>query len=477
MTTQNRILKSSKVLFWALMLAALCEPLAGSDLEILSHFRLNPPDVTAFEEGGANYNRIEVGPSGRLYVAFSGLIKGKLTTDVFFRRFLPEEKRWDELVQLSREELRSRAPAIWVGEGDKIHYAWLAHGGPKEQERLGLRYRKSEDGGGSWSETKEFDLGVILARVPTLQGDDQGNLYLCISNQGENEDHERVILFRSGDQGESWEQVDVHNGEERLFGATQPRLVAGKGGEAYLIWLDSTPGGRAVVFARTVDGGKSWSKAIALNDDLSRILSKPLIDLYQDKIRVMWVEAGSRRSSIYLDYSDDGGESWNPDRLLYHEPVSGITLKSTQVHDKVLVSWKDYRELLWQRGEHLLYQLHPRDKVADGVDQSQKQSLTGKLDNLLSFRGFEVAPFGDGECVGVYSKKALDGRPTIYASWSGKLAEGFEEVLEVSKDDGTKESVWPRIRKVDDSELVILYNQMEAPTLAWTRSGVSCWAI
>ncbi len=159
MTTQNRILKSSKVLFWALMLAALCEPLAGSDLEVLSHFRLNPPDVTAFEEGGANYNRIEVGPSGRLYVAFSGLIKGKLSTDVFFRRFLPEEKRWDELVQLSGEELRSRAPAIWVGEGDEIHYAWLAHGGPKEQERLGLRYRKSEDGGGSWSETKAFDLG------------------------------------------------------------------------------------------------------------------------------------------------------------------------------------------------------------------------------------------------------------------------------------------------------------------------------
>ena len=456
--TKKSILKSFKGVFWALMLAALCESVPGFDLEILSHFRLNPPDVRAFEEGGANRNRIEVGPSGSVYVAFSGLLKGKTSTDVFFRRFLPQEKRWGELVQLSQEELLSRAPAIWLGEGEKIHYAWLAHGGTQAGDRVGLRYRKSEDGGSSWSETREFDLGVVLTRVPILEGDDQGNLYLCISNKGEKEEHERVILFRSGDQGDSWEEIDVHNGEERLSAVSQPGLVVGPGGKAYLTWLDPTAGGRAVVFARTVDGGKSWSKAVPLNDDLTRILSDPIIELDQGKIKVMWVEASGRRNSIYLDYSDDGGKSWNPDQLLYREPVSEVILKSTQVHDKVLLSWKDYRELLWQRGEHLLYQLYPRDKTAEDGDRSNQQSLTGKLENLLSFRGFEVTPFGGEGCIGVYSKKAQGGRPTIYLSWSQKLAEGFEEVLEVSKDDGTKASLWPRIRKVSDSELVILYH-------------------
>lgn len=461
--TKKSFLKCSQGVLLALILAVLSEPLEGSGLEVLSHFQLNSSDVSAFEEGGANRNRIEVGPSGSLHVAFSGVLKGKALTDVFFRKSLPEGK-WDELKQLSEEKLLHRAPAIWVGDEDKIHYAWLAHDDRRQQERVGLRYRKSEDGGASWSKVHEFDVGIVVARVPVLEGDSQGNLYLCISNRGQKEDQERIILFRSGDEGESWEQVDVHNGEERLFAVNPPRLVSGGEGKAYLAWLDSTPGGRAVVFAQTSDGGKSWSKAVPLNDDLTRVLSDPVMTFDQGKIQVTWVESSGRRSSIYVDYSDDGGESWHPDQLLYQEPVSDVSLKSTQVHGKLLILWEDYRELLWQRGERLLYRLYPQDEVPEQLEQPKNGSLTGSLDNLLSFRGFEVVPVGDEGCVGVYSKKTLDGRPTIYVSRSQKLIEGFEEVVAVSKDNGTMESLWPHVRKVSDKELVILYNQIQAPT-------------
>ena len=459
---KKSFLQSSQGVFLALILAVLSESLEGSGLEVLSHFRLNSSDVSAFEEGGANRNRIEVGPSGSLYVAFSGLLKGKALTNVFFRRSFPEGK-WDELVQLSEEKLRHRAPVIWVGDEGRIHYAWLAHDDRKQQERVGLRYRKSEDGGASWSKVQGFDVGIVVARVPTLEGDGQGNLYLCISNKGKKEEQERIILFRSGDEGESWEQVDVHNGEERFAAVSAPRLVAGGEGKAYLAWLDPTPGGRAVVFVQSSDGGKSWSKAVPLNDDLSRVLSDPEMTSDQDRIRVTWVEMGSHRSSIYVDYSDDGGESWHPDQLLYQEPVKKVSLKITQMHDRLLVLWEDYRDLLWQRGERLLYRLYPQEEAPE-EKELRKQSLTGSLDNLLSFRGFEVVPVSDEGCVGVYSKKTLNGRPTIYVSWSQKLIEGFEEVLAVSKDDGTMESLWPRVRKINDKELVILYNQHQAPT-------------
>ncbi len=459
---RKRILKSSHCAFWGLTLMLVSGQLPAKGFEVVSHFRLNSSELRAFEEGGANHNRIEVGPSGEVYVGFSGVLRGKRVTDVFFRRFLPDEDRWDELVRLSEEDLLNRAPAIWVGREGKIHYAWLAHERSGESERVGLRYRGSEDGGGSWSDVHKLDAGIVVSRVPVLQGDEQGNLYLCISNQRNREDQERIILFRSGDRGESWEQVDVHNGEERVASVNRPRLVAGEEGKAYLTWLDPTPGGRAVVFSQTEDGGKSWSEAIALNDDLTRILSDPVVQLDHDRIQVSWLETGGRKSSIYVDSSDDGGKSWQADRLLYQEPVSRVTLKSAQVRDTLLVSWSDYRELLWQRGERLLYRLHPQDRSGGDADSSMKQSLTGSLDNLLSFRGFEVVPFGSDGCVAVYSKKTLEGKPKIYVSWSQKLIEGFEEVLAVSQDDGTKESLWPRVRQVSDNELFILYNQFEA---------------
>lgn len=445
---------------WAVVLILSWGQSSAAKFEIVSHFQLNPPEIRAFEEGGANLNRLEVGPSGAVYVAFSGVLQGRRVTNVYFRRLLPAQDQWGALVQLSEEEILNRAPAIWVAPTGTIHYAWLADDN-KKRGRVGFRYRKSDDDGISWSDVRKLDVGVVRPRVPVLRGDAQGNLYLCISNRGKREEQERIILFRSGDSGESWEQVDVHNGEERLVGASSPNLIAGEQGRAYLTWLDPSFGGRAVVFSQTGNGGKSWSNAIPLNDDLSRIFSNSVIELNDGQLQVTWVEAGGRRSSIYQDYSDDGGESWHSDELLYQEPVSAVILKSTQLRGKLLVSWEDYRNLLWQRGERLQYRLIPSEESAGGKDGAEQYSLTGDVDNLLAFHGFEVTPFGSDGCVAVYSKKTLNGLPKVYVSWSERLLEGFEEVLPVNQEGDSKENVWPRVRRLDDKELVILYNQMQ----------------
>lgn len=87
----------------------------------------------------------------------------------------------------------------------------------------------------------------------------------------------RVQFARSSDGGASWSQpVTVSDGPTDVgppHGEASPRLVIGDAGQVALVWSRSVavPGRQwpasLIRFARSVDGGASWSAPITLNDD------------------------------------------------------------------------------------------------------------------------------------------------------------------------------------------------------------------
>jgi len=100
--------------------------------------------------------------------------------------------------------------------------------------------------------------------------DERGTLWLAQVQDG------HVLVSHSEDQGKTYSKpVKVNAQPEHISasGETRPKILMGKNGNIYISWTQSleTPFAGNVRFSRSVDGGKSFSVPITINDNLDSI--------------------------------------------------------------------------------------------------------------------------------------------------------------------------------------------------------------
>lgn len=144
----------------------------------------------------------------------------------------------------------------------------------------------------------------------------------------------QVVLQRSDDNGASWQSpVRVNAVVEPVAadGENRPKLAFGPGGEIYVTWTSPTSPKFTgdIRFARSLDGGKIWSKPAVVHRDRQLITHRfesLLVDA-KGRLWVTWVDkrdlkaaevAGRayRGAAIYYAHSDDRGATWNGDMKL-----------------------------------------------------------------------------------------------------------------------------------------------------------------
>ncbi|MGH7537281.1 MAG: exo-alpha-sialidase [Gemmatimonadales bacterium] len=161
-----------------------------------------------------------------------------------------------------------------------------------------------------------------------------------------------VYVARSTDRGASWSvpvRVTDREHDVHPHGESSPRLVAGPGGALGVAWTNSIPApgrrwpGSNIRFARSADGGRTWSAAITLNDDTTRGPAGHIFHgaawAADSTLLVAWMderggaapvdaqaakhtrhhpeETDEPDATIYLAQSTDFGRSWSPNRPLW----------------------------------------------------------------------------------------------------------------------------------------------------------------
>lgn len=175
---------------------------------------------------------------------------------------------WDDVVRMAL-----LLPPASLGEGDAasiasspdgtLHVAFAAparRSGPSARPCAAcqdVRYRRSTDGGLTWSRAENLSLLDGINRSPQIGADELGQIHLLWEHQGSGQSGEAAfpIYRRSPDGGQSWEAPVPLGLPDDLL--AQVTLGIGRAGQLLAIYASATSG--SVLFQSSNDGGRTWS--------------------------------------------------------------------------------------------------------------------------------------------------------------------------------------------------------------------------
>jgi hypothetical protein len=254
----------------------------------------------------AAYPKIAVGSGGAVYLVYRDDISGN--SEVYFKNSA-NGSTWSTSKRLTWTSVNSVAPHIAVDSGNVIHVIWC------EFSTIGIiYYKKSTDGGTTWSSPVRLTWGNNSCFIPFICVDENDYLHVAFYMQasGNNE----IVYKKSTNSGATWSSPDrlTYNSGD----STYPVLAAGTGNNLYIAWHDSTPGNMEIYLKNSTNSGNSWSSPT----------------------RVTWNSGSSGRPSIATDSSNVRYLVWNDD-----------TPGNSEIFFKKSSAWTTVERLTWNSGE------------------------------------------------------------------------------------------------------------------------------
>ena len=99
-----------------------------------------------------------------------------------------------------------------------------------------------------------------------------------------------------------------------------PDMIADDDGNIHFVWYAQEGSGQNVVYTRTNNSGSSFSTPIQVNQISGNIIgytqSGPIIRVYNDVLYVVYMDNRDGGMAVYMNKSEDNGNSWNEDMLI-----------------------------------------------------------------------------------------------------------------------------------------------------------------
>lgn len=161
---------------------------------------------------------------------------------------------------------------------------------------------------------------------PYVLSDGRGGFYLAyvqLANGSSN------VMLRHSTDGKIFSdpvRVNDREGDAAVRNENPPKVAVSPGGDIYLCWANERAKWKGDIrFARSTDGGKTFSKAITLNSDAG---GEPTGHAFQSvavdkkgRIYVAWIDERNKKETdrgaeIWMSTSEDGGKTFSRDRKI-----------------------------------------------------------------------------------------------------------------------------------------------------------------
>lgn len=248
-------------------------------------------------------------------------------SDIFFRSSKNGGATWSLKKNISNNATVSGMPDIAVS-GSSIYIVWT----DEAKDNYELFFRRSNDGGVTWSNTKRITYTRYSSFWPSIAVNDK-QVYIAWADYSPG--NWKIYFIKSNDRGVNWTPV------KRLTytpGNSWLANIAIEGYSIYLVWLEDSSGSRHVYFNKSINGGKSWNPTSTFEGNGGLAIDIAAIESNLDAV---WDDYG-----LIFSISNDQGESWTDPKRLSYGATFGLEVKVDELL-KVYIVYADRQNGNW----------------------------------------------------------------------------------------------------------------------------------
>jgi hypothetical protein len=275
---------------------------------------------------------LAVDPSGNPHVVWQENMTE--SREIYYKRSTDKGATWSTAKRLTWNSGDSSIPDLIVDPSGNPHVAWHDKTPGNEE----IYFKKSTDGGATWSASQRLTWNSGNSNVPCLAFDTLGKLHLVWGDWTPG--NMEIYHKKSTDGGASWLAGQRLTWNEGVSGYPQIALAS----STYLVvaWSDSTPGNRETYCKRSTDGGATWLASQRLTWNSGDTWTLALIVDSSKCYHLVWRDTTPGNSELYYKNSPGGGATWTAsERLTWTSGESDAPCLAAGPSGAIHVVWED----------------------------------------------------------------------------------------------------------------------------------------
>jgi subtilisin family serine protease len=273
-----------------------------STISILSDW--SPLNRTTWTSGASINPCIKTDSSGTVFLFWQDdTSSGHF--DLYHKKSTDKGDSWRNTVRLSYTARTSSDPEAVLDPGGNIHLFWSEYYSTGNSE---IVYKKSTDDGANWSYVDRLIWTEGLSLSPSAVCDSSGLIHLVWEDRSSG--CGEIYYKKSTDGGTTWSaptRLTYSPGE-----AGSPCIAVDSSDNLHLVWTDTKSGNPEIIYKHSVDSGASWTAPRQLIWNTGDSLNPFIAASSGSKITIAWEDNSFGNYEIFTINSSNKGTSWEP---------------------------------------------------------------------------------------------------------------------------------------------------------------------
>jgi BNR repeat-containing family member len=255
-------------------------------------------------------------------------------SEIYYKRSTNGGTSWSVNQRLTWTAGYSSDPSIAVDSGGSLHVVWCDDT-PGNDE---IYYKRSTDGGTSWSAARRLSSTAGQSYDPVIAGDSSNNIYIVWDD--DTPGNSEIYYRKSPNGGISWNAVQRLTWNSGK--SANPSIAIDPSAAVHIVWEDYTPGNVEIYYKRSADGGASWSAAQRITWTSGSSVSPGIAIDSGTTIHVVWAAEIPGDMELFYKKSTNGGNTWSTaQRLTWNTGSSSSPSIAIDSGGAIHIIWMD----------------------------------------------------------------------------------------------------------------------------------------